>query len=63
MNSTYKMFPSTAAVGVNQHMHNDRTSITPIYNAITLNKREMDRVYKNELYIATVSIKHKSVAV
>ena len=21
-----------------------------IYNAITLNKREMDRVYKNELY-------------
>ena len=32
-----------------------------IYNAITLNKREIDRVHKNELYIATVSIKQKAV--
>ena len=32
-----------------------------IYNAITLNKREIDRVYKIELYIATVSIKQKAV--
>ena len=32
-----------------------------IYNAITRNKHEMDRVYKNELYIATVSIKQKTV--
>ena len=32
-----------------------------IYNAITLNKREIDRVHKNELYIATVSIKQKVV--
>ena len=31
------------------------------YNAITLNKREIDRVHKNELYIATVSIKQKAV--
>ena len=31
------------------------------YNAITLNKREIDRVYKNDLYIATVSIKQKAV--
>ena len=34
---------------------------TVFYTAITLNKREMDRVYKNELYIATVSIKQKTV--
>ena len=27
------------------------------YNAITQNNREIDRVNKNELYIATVSIK------
>ena len=32
-----------------------------IYNAITLNKREINRVHKNELYIATVSIKQKAV--
>ena len=32
-----------------------------IYNAITLNKREIDRVHKNELYIATVSIKQRAV--
>ena len=32
-----------------------------IYNAITLNKCEIDRVHKNELYIATVSIKQKAV--
>ena len=32
-----------------------------VYNAITLNKREIDRVHKNELYIATVSIKQKAV--
>ena len=32
-----------------------------IYNAITLNKREIDRVHKKELYIATVSIKQKAV--
>ena len=25
-----------------------------IYNAITLNKREIDRVHKNELYIAII---------
>ena len=31
------------------------------YNAITLNKREIDRVYKNELYLATVSIKQKAI--
>ena len=37
-----------------------RKNIT-IYNAITLNKREIDRVHKNELYIATVSIKQKAV--
>ena len=40
------------------HMH---TVCIYIYNAITPNKREMDRVYKNELYIATVSIKQKTV--
>ena len=34
---------------------------TLFYNAITLNKREIDRVYKIELYIATVSIKQKAV--
>ena len=28
---------------------------------MTLNKREIDRLYKNELYIATVSIKQKAV--
>ena len=33
---------------------------TCFYNAITLNKREIDRVHKNELYIATVSIKQKA---
>ena len=32
-----------------------------VYNAITLNKSEIDRVHKNELYIATVSIKQKAV--
>ena len=32
-----------------------------IYNAITQNNREIDRVNKNELYIATVSIKLFSV--
>ena len=32
-----------------------------IYNAITQNNREIDRVHKNELYIATVSIKQKAV--
>ena len=32
-----------------------------IYNAITLNKPEIDRVHKNELCIATVSIKQKVV--
>ena len=32
-----------------------------IYNAITLNKREIDRVHKNGLYTATVSIKQKAV--
>ena len=32
-----------------------------IYNAITLNKHKIDRVHKNELYIATVSIKQKAV--
>ena len=31
------------------------------YNAITLNKREIDMVNKNELYIATVSIKQKAL--
>ena len=31
------------------------------YNAITLNKRKIDRVYKNELYTATVRIKQKAV--
>ena len=36
-------------------MHNN------VYNAITLNKREIDRVHKNELYIATVSIKQNAV--
>ena len=35
--------------------------INIIYNAITLNKREIDRVYKIELYIATVSINQKAV--
>ena len=38
-----------------------RTTDTFIYNAIALNKREIDRVHKNELYIATVSIKQKAV--
>ena len=37
------------------------TKHTNIYNAITLNKREIDRVHKNEKYIATVSIKQKAV--
>ena len=32
-----------------------------LYNAITQNKREIDWVHKNELYIATVSIKQKAV--
>ena len=32
-----------------------------IYNAITQNNREIDRVHKNALYIATVSIKQKAV--
>ena len=31
------------------------------YNAITLNKREINWVYKIELYKATVSIKQKAV--
>ena len=31
------------------------------YNAITLNKREIDGAHKNKLYIATVSIKQKAV--
>ena len=30
---------------------------TSLYNAITQNNREIERVNKNELYIATVSIK------
>ena len=30
------------------------------YNATTKNKREIDRVYNFQLYIATVSIKHKA---
>ena len=32
-----------------------------IYNATIKNNREMDKVHNYELYIATVSIKHKSV--
>ena len=36
-------------------------SYTFIYNAITGNNREIDRVHKNELYTATVSIKQKAV--
>ena len=32
-----------------------------IYNANIQNNREIDRVHNYELYIATVSIKHKSV--
>ena len=32
-----------------------------LYNAITQNNRENDRVHKHELYIATVSIKQKAV--
>ena len=32
-----------------------------VYNAITQNNREIDRVHKNALYIATVSIKQKAV--
>ena len=35
--------------------------VISFYNAITLNKRKIDRVYKIELYIATVSIKQKAV--
>ena len=31
-----------------------------IYNAITLNNREIDREHTNELYIAIVSIKQKA---
>ena len=33
----------------------------PIYHAITKNSPKIDRVHKNELYIATVSIKQKAV--
>ena len=38
-----------------------RTLIIHIYNATIQNNHEIDRVHKYELYIATVSIKHKSV--
>ena len=34
---------------------------TLLYNAITQNNLEIDRVHKNELYIATISIKQKTV--
>ena len=34
---------------------------TFLYNATVKNNREIDRVHNYELYIATVSIKHKSV--
>ena len=30
-----------------------------VYNAISKNNREIDRVYNCDLYIATVRIKHK----
>ena len=35
--------------------------IVDVYNATIQNNREIDRVHNYELYIATVSIKHKSV--
>ena len=35
--------------------------IIAIYNATIQNNREIDRVHNYKLYIATVSIKHKSV--
>ena len=43
-----------------QLSHSEKVNII-IYNAITQNNRKIDRVHKNELYIATVSIKQKAV--
>ena len=39
----------------------DKQWFNGVYNAITQNNRKIDRVHKNELYIATVSIKQKAV--
>ena len=42
-------------------LHIREAQFTILYNASIQNNREIDRVHNYELYIATVSIKHKSV--